>query len=93
MSERIFGVVEWFGSKGQAWGSIDKDGGGRIFVHYKQILSDNQKDPGYRVLQPGQRVSFEVGPGHYMDGTQAMKVKVELDGGVSPSNAKAGDLD
>lgn len=92
MSNRVFGVVEWFGSKGQAWGSIDKDGGGRIFVHYKNILGDNQKDPNYKVLVKGQRVSFEEAPGHFMDGTQAVKVKIE-DERVGSPVSEIGELD
>ncbi len=77
MSERVEGIVCWFGSKGQAWGSIDYGEGQRCFVHFKNILPDNQPDERYMTLLKGQKVTFEIGPGHYTDGTQALRVKVE----------------
>ncbi len=85
MSERIFGKVKWFGSKGEAYGYIDgfkhEDGeDGQVFVHYKAILSDNQENPKFRTLVVGQKVEFEIGPAFPSDrnGTQALKVKVIL---------------
>ncbi len=74
---RHWGVVKWFGSKGQSWGYIITDEGPEIFVHFKSILPDNQENPKFRTLNPGQRVSFEVASGYYMPGTQAVNVKVE----------------
>ena len=48
------GVVKWFnGSKG--FGFITKESGGDIFVHFSGISGD-----GYKSLQEGQKVSFEI---------------------------------
>ncbi len=80
MSERIEGIVDWFGSCGKAWGSINYGDGFRCFVHYKNILPDNQAEERFKTLTKGQRVTFEVGAGHNTDGTQALNVRVEIDG-------------
>lgn len=54
MSERIIGTVKWFnGSKG--YGFIEREGGEDVFVHYSAIQGD-----GFRNLEEGQRVEFEV---------------------------------
>ncbi|MHA3701994.1 cold-shock protein [Jatrophihabitans sp. YIM 134969] len=51
------GTVKWFnGEKG--YGFIAVDGGQDVFVHYSAIQSD-----GYRSLDEGQRVEFEVTQG------------------------------
>jgi cold shock protein len=48
------GTVKWFNdSKG--FGFIEQDGGKDVFVHHTAIKSD-----GFRSLQEGERVSFEV---------------------------------
>lgn len=70
------GVVAWFGSKGQSWGSIDYGDKQRVFVHYKNVVAEGQLDPKYKMLAKGQEVEFELGQGHYCDGTQAINVKV-----------------
>ncbi len=57
MSERQTGTVKWFnGTKG--YGFIEQDSGGDIFVHYSAITGD-----GYRNLEEGQRVEFNVTDG------------------------------
>jgi CspA family cold shock protein len=57
MSERQTGTVKWFnGTKG--YGFIEQDAGGDIFVHYSAIVGD-----GYRNLEEGQRVEFNVTDG------------------------------
>lgn len=76
---RLRGVVDWFGSKNQSYGYILRDDGPPVFVHYKSILPDNQENPKFKTLLPGQIVTFEVGPGYYVDGTQALNVKVEIE--------------
>ena len=81
-TERITGVVEWFASKGQSWGSINYGSNCRCFVHYKNLLADKQADPKYLVLKAGQLVSFEIGPGRFNLGTQALNVKIEGEPGV-----------
>jgi len=51
------GTVKWFnGEKG--YGFIAVDDGADVFVHYSAIDMD-----GYKSLQEGQRVEFEVGTG------------------------------
>ena len=49
------GTVKWFNdSKG--FGFIEQEGGGEdVFVHHSAIESD-----GYRSLQEGQKVTFEI---------------------------------
>lgn len=63
------GSVKWFnGEKG--FGFIAIDGGGSdVFVHYSAILAD-----GYRSLEEGQRVRFDIQQGQ--KGPQAANVQV-----------------
>ena len=50
--------VKWF-NNAKGFGFIENNGGGKdIFVHYKQITGD-----GYRSLEEGQTVEFEVEEG------------------------------
>lgn len=68
MTDRESGIVKWFdNSKG--YGFIQRDGGGDIFVHYSNILG-----VGFRSLDEGQRVEFEVVEG--MKGPQAQNVHI-----------------
>ena len=61
------GVVKWFnGSKG--YGFISRENGEDVFVHYSSIQSD-----GYRTLNQGDEVEFEVTEGP--KGLQATNVK------------------
>jgi CspA family cold shock protein len=63
------GKVKWFNDQ-KGYGFIERDGGGEdVFVHYSGILGD-----GYRSLEEGVRVEFEV----VQDpkGPRADKVKV-----------------
>jgi cold shock protein len=62
------GTVKWFnGEKG--FGFISQDGGGPdVFVHYSQIDGS-----GFRNLDEGQRVEFEIGQGQ--KGPQAQAVR------------------
>ena len=62
------GTVKWFnGDKG--FGFISVEGGDDVFVHYSAIQSD-----GFRTLEEGQRVEFEVVEGQR--GLQAANVVV-----------------
>ena len=62
------GAVKWFNAE-KGYGCIAQDGGGAdVFVHYSAI--DSQ---GYRTLDEGQRVEFEITQGQ--KGPQAEHVK------------------
>ena len=54
MSERLVGTIKWFDAK-KGFGFINMDDGEDVFVHYSAIQGD-----GYRVLEDGQKVEFEV---------------------------------
>ena len=54
---RESGTVKWFNAK-KGYGFISRDKGGDIFVHYKAIKGD-----GYRSLEEGQKVEYEVAQG------------------------------
>jgi len=51
------GTVAWF-SRAKGYGFIRRDDGGDIFVHHTGIRVD-----GYRALEGGERVTFEIGVG------------------------------
>jgi CspA family cold shock protein len=59
--------VKWFNAE-KGFGFIAVDGGQDVFVHYSAIQSD-----GYRSLDEGQRVEFEVTQGQ--KGPQADQVR------------------
>jgi CspA family cold shock protein len=62
------GVVKWFnGSKG--FGFISREEGDDVFVHYSAI----EDNGGYRTLEEGDQVEFEVVEGP--KGLQAKSVK------------------
>jgi CspA family cold shock protein len=61
------GVVKWFNSE-KGYGFIAIDGRDDVFVHYSAI-----KMSGYRILEEGQRVEFDVGPGQ--KGEEAQNVR------------------
>jgi CspA family cold shock protein len=68
MSEKEQGTVKWFnGAKG--YGFIERAEGDDVFVHYNAIIGD-----GYRNLEDGQRVEFNVTEGP--KGLQASDVVV-----------------
>ena len=63
------GTVKWFNSE-KGYGFLAPDGGGAdVFVHYSAIQSD-----GYRSLDEGQRVEFEIAQGQ--KGPQADAVRL-----------------
>ena len=67
MSERLAGTVKWFNAS-KGFGFIARDGGEDVFVHHSAIQSE-----GYRQLEEGQRVEFEVETGP--KGLKAVNVK------------------
>ncbi len=68
MAERIKGTVKWFNSS-KGYGFISQASGEDVFVHYQSIVAD-----GYKSLEEGQSVEFEVSQGQ--KGPQAKDVKV-----------------
>ena len=55
MSEdRVTGTVKWFNAT-KGFGFIEQDEGEDVFVHYSAIAGD-----GYRTLEEGQRVEYNV---------------------------------
>jgi cold shock protein len=48
------GTVKWFNAD-KGYGFIAVDGGRDVFVHFSAIQTD-----GYRTLEEGQRVEFEI---------------------------------
>ena len=63
------GTVKWFNdTKGFGFISPD-DGGDDLFAHFSEIQAD-----GFKTLQDGQKVSFEVTQGK--KGLQAANIKV-----------------
>ena len=62
------GKVKWFDSK-KGYGFITAENGKEIFVHFSGIATD-----GFKSLNEGQAVEFEVGSG--AKGDQAVNVTV-----------------
>jgi len=62
------GTVKWFNSE-KGYGFIQQDDGPDVFVHYRAITGD-----GFKKLEEGQRVEFNVTQGQ--KGPQAEEVKV-----------------
>ncbi len=61
------GTVKWFNSS-KGYGFIQRESGDDVFVHYSAI-----KGEGYRSLEEGARVTFEVHKGP--KGLQAAEVE------------------
>lgn len=63
------GTVKFFNSeKGYGFITRDDKAGEDIFVHFSQISGS-----GYRNLEEGQKVEFEVGPGRKGDEAQNVR--------------------
>lgn len=54
MADRENGTVKWF-NDAKGFGFIQRADGGDVFVHHTAIQAD-----GFRTLQEGQQVEFEV---------------------------------
>ena len=58
------GTVKWFSAE-KGYGFISREGGSDLFVHYSAINGS-----GYRTLEEGQEVEFEVTRGPKGDQAQ-----------------------
>ena len=67
MENREMGTVKWF-DNAKGYGFIQRPEGEDVFVHYRAIRGE-----GYRTLQEGQQVQFDVVKGP--KGWQAENVK------------------
>ena len=61
------GTVKWFNSE-KGYGFISREGDDDIFVHYSNISGN-----GYRSLEAGQEVEFDVGAGRKGDEAQNVR--------------------
>ena len=61
------GTVKFFNAE-KGFGFISREGGEDVFVHFSQIQTS-----GYRSLEDGQQVEFEVGQGR--KGEEAQNVR------------------
>ena len=64
------GVVKWFNEE-KGFGFVAQESGPDVFVHFSAIQSQ-----GYRTLNEGQQVEFEIEPGKGGKGPQAKNVNV-----------------
>ena len=62
------GVVKFFDAQ-KGYGFISREGAADVFVHYSNIAGS-----GYKTLEQGQQVEFEIGPGR--EGDEAQNVRV-----------------
>ena len=62
------GTVKWFNNE-KGYDFIAREGGDDVFVHFSNIQAN-----GYRTLEEGQRVEFDVAPGR--KGEEAQNVRV-----------------
>ncbi len=63
----VTGTVKFFNNE-KGYGFISRDGEDDVFVHFSNISGE-----GYRSLEEGQAVEFEVGPGR--KGPEALNVR------------------
>jgi len=62
------GTVKFFNAE-KGFGFISREDGDDVFVHFSNIQST-----GYKTLDEGQRVEFEIGPGRKGDEAQNVRV-------------------
>lgn len=67
ISTMATGTVKFFNAS-KGYGFISREGGADVFVHFSNI-----EGTGYRSLEEGQAVEFEVGQGR--KGDEALKVR------------------
>ena len=62
------GTVKFFNAE-KGFGFISQEGGKDVFVHFSNIQAS-----GYRTLEEGQTVEFDVAPGRKGDEAQNVRV-------------------
>ena len=62
------GTVKFFNAQ-KGYGFIAREGGEDVFVHYSNIAGS-----GYKTLEEGQKVEFDVAPGRKGDEAQNVRV-------------------
>lgn len=62
------GTVKFFNAE-KGYGFISREGAKDVFVHYSNIQGN-----GYRTLEEGQKVEFDIAPGR--KGEEAQNVRV-----------------
>jgi cold shock protein len=62
------GTVKFFNAE-KGYGFISREGGDDVFVHFSNIAGD-----GYKSLDEGQKVEFDVGRGKKGDEAQNVRV-------------------
>jgi cold shock protein len=62
------GTVKFFNAE-KGYGFISRQDGEDVFVHFSNI-----QGTGYRTLEQGQQVEFEIGPGRKGDEAQNVRV-------------------
>ena len=68
MTELATGTVKFFNAE-KGYGFISLEGGDKdVFVHYSNIQGN-----GYRTLEEGQKVEFDVAPGRKGDEAQNVR--------------------
>ena len=67
-SSMATGTVKFFNNE-KGYGFISRESGDDVFVHYSNIQGD-----GYKSLEEGQQVEFDVAPGR--KGEEAQNVRV-----------------
>jgi cold shock protein len=67
-STMAIGTVKFFNAE-KGYGFISRQDGDDVFVHFSSI-----QGTGYRSLEQGQQVEFEVGPGRKGDEAQNVRV-------------------